>query len=373
MDSNERKIVQELVTALGCVIPASDGYEPRTNLWNKYSAAKNMLAAAPQVAVKLPKWIDDKKGSDPLVDDLIAYIEQIAAPQVVADERAAIKQWHERYDPAQFLTQDKPAAMVSAMKAEIGELRAALAAVPAQAQVPIGYAPSYLTERIAAGDSAVMLTVTRKPLPGHGVTVALYTAPVQPVAVPDGCDCDDGLVWKEGCTSPCLKCQDVTDDSAVAPAAQEDTVSATGLSELREHLKIASVYGAAITLSSASATALYHSMTTVESMPAAQGDAKDEKAELVRAGLALMVSLKTVKDELEALKGDAKDAERLDFIEECTVDLRCHSVVLPGCDDADIYWNVIEHHMAEPNEREIGWGNTARQAIDAAIAAKAAS
>lgn len=49
MDSNERKIVQELVTALGCVIPASDGYEPKTNLWNKYSAAKNMLAAAPQV------------------------------------------------------------------------------------------------------------------------------------------------------------------------------------------------------------------------------------------------------------------------------------------------------------------------------------
>ena len=49
MDSNERKIIQELVTALGCVIPASDRYEPRTNLWNKYSAAKNLLAAAPQV------------------------------------------------------------------------------------------------------------------------------------------------------------------------------------------------------------------------------------------------------------------------------------------------------------------------------------
>lgn len=49
MDCNERKIVQELVTALGSVIPATDGYEPRTNLWNKYTAAKNMLAAAPQV------------------------------------------------------------------------------------------------------------------------------------------------------------------------------------------------------------------------------------------------------------------------------------------------------------------------------------
>lgn len=53
---------------------------------------------------------------------------------------------------------------------------AALSAAPVQAQEPIGYAPRYLTERMAAGDSAVMLTVTRKPLPGHGVTVALYTA-----------------------------------------------------------------------------------------------------------------------------------------------------------------------------------------------------
>ena len=106
--------------------------------------------------------------------------------------------------------------------------------------------------------------------------------------------------------------------------------------------------------------------------PAAQGDVKDEKAELVRSGLTLMVNLKTVKDELEALKGDAKDAERLEFIENGTVDLRCHSAPTGG-DDFDIYWNVIEHHMAEPNEREIGWGNTARQAIDAAIATKAAS
>lgn len=73
-----------------------------------------------------------------------------------------------------------------------------------------------------------------------------------------------------------------------------------------------------------------------------------------------------------AAQGDAKDAERLEFIENSTVDLRCHSAPTGG-DDSDIHWNVIEHHMAAPNEREIGWGNTARQAIDAAIAAKAAS
>ena len=52
------------------------------------------------------------------------------------------------------------------------------ASVPAQVMRPIGYAPTYLTERLAAGDAAVMLTVTRKPLPGHGVTVAIYTAPI---------------------------------------------------------------------------------------------------------------------------------------------------------------------------------------------------
>lgn len=43
---------------------------------------------------------------------------------------------------------------------------------------------------------------------------------------------------------------------------------------------------------------------------AAHADAKATNAQLVRAGLALMVNLKTTKDELESLKGDAKDAER---------------------------------------------------------------
>ncbi len=50
--------------------------------------------------------------------------------------------------------------------------------------------------------------------------------------------------------------------------------------------------------------------------PAAQGDVKDEKAEFVRSGLTLMVNLKTVKDELEALKGDAKDAERYRWLRD---------------------------------------------------------
>ena len=65
---------------------------------------------------------------------------------------------------------------------------------------------------------------------------------------------------------------------------------------------------------------------------------------------------------------DAEDGKRLDFIENNTVDLRCHDAPTAGGDDADVVWNVIEHHMAEPHEREIGWGNNAREAIDAARA-----
>ncbi len=64
------------------------------------------------------------------------------------------------------------------------------------------------------------------------------------------------------------------------------------------------------------------------------------------------------------------DTQRLDFIESGTVDLRCHDAPTPGGDDADVFWTVVEHHMAKPHEREIGWGNNAREAIDAAIKAQ---
>lgn len=74
MDNVEKKPVDCSGTPASC--PDNEGY-----------GRACPSAAAPQVAAKLPKWIDDRKGSDPLVDDLIAYIEQIAAPQVVADER----------------------------------------------------------------------------------------------------------------------------------------------------------------------------------------------------------------------------------------------------------------------------------------------
>lgn len=63
----------------------------------------------------------------------------------------------------------------------------------------------------------------------------------------------------------------------------------------------------------------------------------------------------------------SQDAKRIDFIENSTVDLRCHDAPTGG-DDYDVHWTVIEHYEAEPHEREIGWGKTPRAAIDDAIA-----
>ncbi|MBV8060800.1 MAG: hypothetical protein JO253_04660 [Alphaproteobacteria bacterium] len=62
----------------------------------------------------------------------------------------------------------------------------------------------------------------------------------------------------------------------------------------------------------------------------------------------------------------ARDKQRLNFIENSSVDLRCHDAPTGG-DDYDIVWTVTEHYMTAPKEREIGFGNSAREAIDAAI------
>jgi len=67
--------------------------------------------------------------------------------------------------------------------------------------------------------------------------------------------------------------------------------------------------------------------------------------------------------------GDALDAARLDFLENCSADLRCESVPTGG-DDYDIMWGVFEHYMSAPNLREVGAGLTAREAIDAAMREK---
>lgn len=66
-----------------------------------------------------------------------------------------------------------------------------------------------------------------------------------------------------------------------------------------------------------------------------------------------------LREEVERLR---KDGERLDWIESEIDDLRA---VETGEDDYQ--WVVISHHMAKPHEREVGRGNSARNAIDRAI------
>jgi hypothetical protein len=52
-------------------------------------------------------------------------------------------------------------------------------------------------------------------------------------------------------------------------------------------------------------------------------------------------------------------------LEEKTCDLRCRNVPTGG-DDYDVQWFVVEHHMAEPKERELGAG---RDPIEAMLTA----
>lgn len=62
------------------------------------------------------------------------------------------------------------------------------------------------------------------------------------------------------------------------------------------------------------------------------------------------------------------DTELFDAIVSNSWDLRCISVPTGG-DDYDIHWIVIEHHEAEPCEREIGraYYDDPREAIRAAL------
>lgn len=77
--------------------------------------------------------------------------------------------------------------------------------------------------------------------------------------------------------------------------------------------------------------------------------------------------LSLLADRPEQRMSDAEDAARLDWLREECCDLRSISVPTGG-DDADVNWIVIQHHMAEPREREIGRGfsDDPRDAIDAA-------
>jgi hypothetical protein len=56
------------------------------------------------------------------------------------------------------------------------------------------------------------------------------------------------------------------------------------------------------------------------------------------------------------------DTEILNWLEANTCDLRCVSVPTGG-DDADVLWEVVEHHMPPKGERVIGYGKTPRLAV----------
>lgn len=60
------------------------------------------------------------------------------------------------------------------------------------------------------------------------------------------------------------------------------------------------------------------------------------------------------------------DTALLDFLEGECLDLRAITVRLSG-EDADVAWVVIQRYIAAPKEREIGTGNTPREAVSAAI------
>jgi hypothetical protein len=66
----------------------------------------------------------------------------------------------------------------------------------------------------------------------------------------------------------------------------------------------------------------------------------------------------------------AQDGALLDWLRDNTCDLRCVNEPTDG-DDYEVRWVVIEHHMAEPREREIARSYTddPRDAIHAALAA----
>lgn len=62
----------------------------------------------------------------------------------------------------------------------------------------------------------------------------------------------------------------------------------------------------------------------------------------------------------------ARDSERLDWLESGCCDVRFRSEPIADTGDADVYCDVVQHHMSDPKERVIGSRETIRAAIDAA-------
>lgn len=68
------------------------------------------------------------------------------------------------------------------------------------------------------------------------------------------------------------------------------------------------------------------------------------------------------EDMAKRLEAAERDSKRLDFMERehCTV--RAEATC-----DGDVFYEVVDYYMAEPQERVIGSGTTPRDALDAAI------
>lgn len=62
----------------------------------------------------------------------------------------------------------------------------------------------------------------------------------------------------------------------------------------------------------------------------------------------------------------ARDSERLDWLESGCCDVRFRSEPIADTGDADVYCDIVQHHMSDPKERVIGSRETIRAAIDAA-------
>lgn len=74
------------------------------------------------------------------------------------------------------------------------------------------------------------------------------------------------------------------------------------------------------------------------------------------------------RDVFRAASGAAaQDTERLNWLRDETCDLCCIDVPTGG-GDSDVRWVVVQHHMSQPIEREIGrsYSEDPREAIDAA-------
>ncbi|MCG4254220.1 hypothetical protein K6W37_10015 [Acetobacter senegalensis] len=62
----------------------------------------------------------------------------------------------------------------------------------------------------------------------------------------------------------------------------------------------------------------------------------------------------------------ARDSERLDWLESGCCDVRFRPEPIADTGDADVYCDIVQHHMSNPKERVIGSAYTIRSAIDAA-------